>query len=94
MTVVRIVRMQFAPKEVRKFLEIFSQHEHSIRSFEGCRYLDLLQDVDHGNVFVTISHWKDEASLEHYRNSSLFRNTWNKVKPLFEKKSQAFSLKK
>lgn len=90
---IRIVRMYFQADKVQDFLEVFESSKHLIRHFEGCKHLELWQDANYPNVFCTYSHWESEAHLENYRNSELFRITWAKTKPLFEKKPYAFSVK-
>ncbi|MDW8295302.1 MAG: antibiotic biosynthesis monooxygenase family protein [Raineya sp.] len=90
---IRIVRMYFQADKVQEFLEIFENAKKTIRSFEGCRYLELWQDIHSPNVFCSYSHWESEEHLEKYRHSEFFRNTWSKMKILFEKKPYAFSVK-
>ena len=89
---IRIVRMQFQQDKVSQFLRLFESSKVRIRSFEGCEHLELKRDVEHTNVYYTLSHWKGPEYLEKYRNSDFFRSTWSKTKPLFEEKAKAFSL--
>jgi len=91
MTLVRIVRMTFLLEKVPVFLEIFDNSKLSIRNFEGCQHLELLQDANNPAIFMTYSHWKDASMLENYRKSELFRTTWAKTKILFADKPLAFS---
>jgi heme-degrading monooxygenase HmoA len=51
-----------------------------------------MKDLNDECTFFTISHWNSEDDLESYRNSYLFKNIWSKVKPLFAKKAEAWSL--
>src|SRR5688500_4901461 len=92
--IIRIVRMHFADESVETFLEIFQKHKNAIRKVKGCTHLELLKDVNHPNVYTTISYWKKAGDLEAYRNSELFKEVWGKVKPLFTTHAQAFSLEK
>jgi quinol monooxygenase YgiN len=92
--ITRIVRMHFKDESVETFLEIFQKHKNAIRKVKGCLHLELLKDVNHPNVYTTLSHWKKTSDLEAYRNSELFKEVWNKVKPLFITHAQAFSLEK
>lgn len=92
--IVRIVRMTFEPSLTRQFLEVFAASQERIRSFEGCLYLELLQDVNFPNIYCTYSIWESEEKLNRYRFSELFKTTWAKTKPLFAEKAEAFSLKK
>lgn len=90
--ITRIVRMTFIPEKVDEFLSLFANTRHLIVAFDGCRQLELLRPVDNSSVFYTISRWNDEAALENYRNSKLFRTTWSKTKVLFAEKPEAISL--
>ena len=92
--IIRIVRMHFKDESVETFLEIFQKHKNAIRKVKGCTHLELLKDVNHPNVYTTLSHWKKDTDLEAYRNSDLFKEVWGKVKPLFTTHAQAFSLEK
>lgn len=92
--VIRIVRMHFTEAGVGDFLEIFEKNKTAIRNFEGCLHLELLRDVKDKLVYTTLSHWRDEASLDRYRASNLFTSVWGKVKTLFSKRTEAFSLVK
>ena len=58
----------------------------------GCRYLELMHDINHPNVYMTHSHWDSEIDLNNYRDSDLFRTTWAKTKLLFADKPLAFSV--
>ena len=92
--IIRIVRMHFKEESVKSFLEIFQIHKNAIRKVKGCTHLELLKDVNHPNVYMTLSHWKKDGDLEAYRNSELFKEVWGTVKPLFTVHAQAFSLEK
>ncbi|MCS6820417.1 MAG: antibiotic biosynthesis monooxygenase [Microscillaceae bacterium] len=89
---VRIVRMTFQPEKVEQFLEIFHSSKQKIKAFEGCLYLELLQDAEQPNVFCTYSRWQSAEYLEKYRQSELFQTTWAATKVLFADRPQAFSL--
>ena len=84
--------MTFRPEAVDTFLtEVFEVSKDRIRSFPGCRHMELLRHVQHPNVLFTLSIWDGEDALEAYRNSELFKNTWAKTKPLFAHKAEAWS---
>ena len=75
--------MTFRPEARTEFLEHFDASAPKIRAFKGCHHLELWQGGRFPNICTTFSVWEDEDALEHYRNSSLFQQTWQKVKPLF-----------
>ncbi len=91
---IRTVRMTFKPEEVENFLKVFDSSKHKIRGFEGCTHLELLKDYNDPCVFSTYSIWQDEAALNRYRHSDLFKEVWAQTKPRFSQKPIAFSSKK
>jgi quinol monooxygenase YgiN len=90
--IIRIVKMSFEPEKVNEFLEIFNSSKQLIRNFEGCRHLELLNDIDQKNIFFTYSYWEQEGHLENYRNSELFAGVWFRTKKLFNAKAEAWSV--
>lgn len=88
---VRIVRMTFRPEAVAPFLDHFDAAAPKIRSFPGCKHLELWRDADAPAVCTTYSHWTSDDALEVYRQSDLFRTTWAEVKPLFADRPRAHS---
>lgn len=85
--------MTFEPTLCLQFLEIFETSKDKIRSFPGCRYLELWRCMaPNQHIFMTYSHWESEEALEAYRHSELFRTTWAKTKPLFSDRPEAWSL--
>ncbi|WP_316752097.1 antibiotic biosynthesis monooxygenase family protein [Pedobacter gandavensis] len=88
----RLVKMQFNPDFVTEFQESFKAIQPQIAAFKGCSSVKLLQDLANPNTFFTISIWQDEAHLEDYRRSTLFKETWTRVKPNFSAKAEAWSL--
>ena len=90
--IVRLVKMVFEDKYVADFTEIFKQSQPKIAKMHGCLSVKLHQDVNAPQIYFTISEWESEADLENYRKSELFINTWKKVKPMFAKKVEAWSL--
>ncbi len=91
--IVRLVRMTFTPEGIDAFHKIFESNWEAIRGFDGCDHLELLSDIGNPLICTTLSHWKDTASLERYRQSSLFTNVWSKVKPLFAERPQAYTMR-
>ena len=85
--------MTFQEEKVDEFLSLFAATKERIRYFEGCHHLDLLQDYHQPNVFLTYSHWDDDAALDRYRHSELFKEVWSQTKVLFADKPVAFSSK-
>jgi quinol monooxygenase YgiN len=90
--IIRIVRMHFTEAGLQEFLEIFHANKIAIRNFEGCTHLELLKDLDNEFIYTTLSHWRDDESLDRYRKSELFASVWGRVKTLFAERTQAFSL--
>ena len=86
--------MTFLPEKTDEFLEIFNHSKDKIRAFKDCKQIKLLNDIHQPNVFFTHSVWDNEAYLEQYRQSELFRDTWAKTKALFQSAPQAWSLQK
>ena len=89
----RIVRLQFQEDKLNEFLAVFESTKTAIRAFEGCQHLELWQSVTDQTICFTYSYWRDEAALENYRQSPLFKATWQKTKPLFAARAQAWSVK-
>lgn len=88
---IRIVKMTFKKSEVQNFLNIFEASKQKIRHFEGCEYLELLQDRQDERVFFTYSFWRDQSYLDAYRQSELFQEVWTQTKALFDAKPEAWS---
>ncbi len=88
----RIVKLTFREEEIATFLKIFDESKQLIKSFEGCKHLELLQSIQQPNVFFTYSFWESEAALNTYRHSELFQKTWSRTKVLFKEKPEAWSV--
>jgi len=91
-SIVRIVRMEFAPARVLDFMNHFNVIKHEIRGFDGCEHLELHRDWSEKNVCFTYSIWASEAQLNAYRDSELFTRTWAEVKQMFQGKPVVYSL--
>ena len=91
--ITRFVKMSFQPGKEEDFLAIFNNSCDKIRAFDGCKFLELLQDSKQSNIFFTHSKWESENHLNNYRNSELFQLTWRATKALFADKPEAWSLK-
>jgi quinol monooxygenase YgiN len=88
----RIVKLTFDPHHLEDFRQIFAESKQKIGAFEGCHHVELLQGIQPDNVFFTFSVWDDEAALDRYRQSELFKTTWAKTKILFTDKPAAWSV--
>jgi autoinducer 2-degrading protein len=88
----RIVKMTFREDQTEAFEQIYLEKQPFIRNFDGCFGVELLRCKSPENVFFTYSLWKDEQSLERYRQSDLFKGTWALVKPLFEVRAEAWTV--
>lgn len=90
--ITRIVKMTFRADATDDFLKVFNNSKELIRGFEGCLYLELLREKKEGNIFFTYSKWDSEESLNKYRHSQLFADTWAQTKILFADKPQAWTV--
>lgn len=86
--------MTFQEDKVKAFQDNFDVNKEKIRNFPGCRHLELWQDENIKNIFMTYSHWDSEEALNQYRDSELFKSVWTYTKTLFADKPTAFSVKK
>ncbi len=86
--------MSFAEENVEAFLKNFDNNKEKIRAVDGCEFLQLLRDKDNANQFFTYSFWNEQADLENYRQSDLFKGVWAKTKVLFNDKPHAWSVEK
>ena len=88
----RIVKMKFEKEKIPAFLANFETVKEKIRNFPGCTFLELYKDKNDETIFFTYSRWNDEADLENYRNSELFKEVWSVTKPMFKEKAEAWSV--
>ncbi len=88
----RIVQMTFRADAVEEFTTLFEARKQNIRNFEGCSHLELWQDNTNTRIFFTYSIWESQATLDHYRFSDFFKDTWGRTKALFAAKPQAWSV--
>lgn len=91
--ITRIVMLNFQPNKVAEFLEIFTQNKQLLAKSNGCIRLEIFESTSDNDTYFTISNWQSEEHLERYRQSDLFKEIWSKVKPLFNNKAQAWTLK-
>jgi heme-degrading monooxygenase HmoA len=84
--------MTIAEDKVADAVSFAASVQPKIKAFEGCKHLDILQDVKQRNVIITYSLWDTENHLNLYRNSDLFKESWATVKKWFIDKPEARSL--
>jgi len=87
----RIVKLTFQENYINDFLKMYEQKSSKIMAAEGCKSVTLLRDKLNPNIFFTYSIWLDEVALENYRQSNLFMEVWNTIKPNFAAKAEAWS---
>ena len=92
--IIRIVKMTFKETLTADFEALFNLNKAKIRNFPGVEKLELLRDKTNPSIFFTYSIWSDEAQLEQYRNSELFKTVWSKTKLLFDSKPEAWTVNK
>ncbi len=92
--IIRTVKMTFDPEKVEDFIKIFEFAHHKIEAFPGCKGVDLCRDLAQPNVLITLSLWDSAQHLDVYRNSELFKSTWEETKKLFIDRADAWSLEK
>ena len=90
--ITRIVKMTFRNECAKEFESVFTEVSPKISNFKGCTGLQIFKDSKDSRIYFTFSTWKDEMSLENYRQSSLFKDTWQKTKSLFEEKPEAWTV--
>lgn len=88
---IRIVRLTLQPEAVHSFYRVFALTAPKIRQAEGCRKLELWVDAGCSNVITTYSEWDSESHLNIYRESTLFKDAWATVKPMFAAPALAHS---
>ena len=86
--------MTFMEDKTDDFLRIFNAAQHKIESFLGCKGVDLCRDGVQKNLYFTISIWESPETLHAYRNSELFKTTWEETKKLFSERPEAWSVDK
>lgn len=93
--IIRLVKMTFHANNAQAFETLFNERHDRIAGFKGCTGVELLKEVETDDtvVYFTRSRWIDDQHLQHYRQSDLFKDTWNKTKALFAGKPEAWSTK-
>ncbi len=90
--IVRFVKLDIQSKYIDDFKKLTAGEKDDIIAFEGCSFLEILQDVNNETVFFSHSHWESEDALNIYRESDFFRGNWVQVKQWFAAKPEAWSL--
>jgi quinol monooxygenase YgiN len=89
----RIVKLTFKEGKIEEFKSVFEKNWQQIKNFPGCTHVELLQDEKDPRVFFTYSLWKDQISVDNYRDSELFVRVWGMTKLLFDDKPEAWSVR-
>ena len=89
----RFVKMTFKADSIERFKDIFEASKDLIAAMEGCKHVELLQDINNPTIFFTFSIWEEPKYLEAYRQSELFEGVWAKTKILFDAKPEAWSVR-
>ena len=88
----RIVKLEFKEENISDFFSLFEQIKFFVNEFPGCYGMKLYHSLDNPSIIITYSCWNSEESLNNYRKSKTFRETWSKIKPWFKKKPNAWSM--
>ena len=91
--IVRFVKLELQSEHIADFKRFIEGEKREIITFEGCSFLEVLQDINNKNLFFSCSHWESEEALNRYRDSAFFRGNWKQVKQWFAAKAEAWSLK-
>ncbi len=89
--ITRLVKMSFRSEETEAFIQLFYRVKPAIENFPGCSGVTLIRDTLNPHVFFTVSTWDHPDSLEKYRNSALFNDTWAQTKIKFNDRPEAWS---
>ena len=67
---VRIVKLGFHEEYIDTFLSNFEENKEQIRTFNGCKFLELYRDKTNPNIFFTYSYWNLKHTWRHIDNLS------------------------
>ena len=84
--------MEFKEENLSNFYTLFQKVRGQISAFPGCLTLKIYSDKSDKSVIFTYSEWVSEEHLNHYRSSTLFRNTWAETRTWFKAAAAAWSL--
>ena len=91
--IVRIVKMTVKKEHIDEYISFTASLKARIIAFEGCQYLDILQDIDNPRVVFSYSLWDTPEHLHAYRGSDFFKRSWARIKLWFDEKPEAWSTK-
>ena len=91
--ITRIVKLEFQEDKIAEFLAFFDTIKNVVNEFPGCYGMKLYQDIDNPCIIMTYSHWESQKNLNNYRDSEEFGTIWPKIKPWFNNKPEAWSVK-
>jgi quinol monooxygenase YgiN len=72
------------PGQEDAFVEAWTDLARSAGSLRGAHPPTLLRDRDQPNVFLTFGAFDDDAAVEAFRTSDLFRAGVDRIRPLLE----------
>jgi heme-degrading monooxygenase HmoA len=87
----RIVRLNLREDATDEFLRIYEEVGPRIRSFPGCRHVELWVNREDPLRLATYSVWDGPEALEGYRTSDQFLQTWSRVRLLLADRASAES---
>jgi len=89
--ITRIVKLTITPSLQDDFISVFKENKHHILAQKGNVDVELLQDQKFKNIFFTYSHWENEADLNAYRKTEVFKGIWKQTKSKFCSLPEAWS---
>ncbi|MRT92865.1 putative quinol monooxygenase [Ancylomarina sp. 16SWW S1-10-2] len=92
--IVRFVKLKLQSQHIADFKKFTEGEKKDIIAFDGCSFLEILQDINNKNLFFSYSHWESEEALNRYRDSAFFKGNWKQVKQWFAAKAEAWSLQR
>ena len=87
--IIRKVDLEINKESLKDFETIFTERNPYLNKVEGCHRVELVKNPDIEFGYSTISLWDSEETLNNYRNSDYFSQTWKMLKPLFSSKAKA-----
>jgi quinol monooxygenase YgiN len=90
--ITRIVKLTFQEEKIADFITFFDSIKTQVSGFENCYGMRLHQEKGKPHVVFTYSLWKEEESLNNYRDSALFQGVWSTIKPWFAERAEAWTV--